>query len=146
MTSIGGAPVIKPFPLIVAGLAAQRAAQAVSVDKITEPLRQRVLLWSVSDDQTPEQYERRAKVYNLVRCPHCTGFWLSAVALTGVTLAGRRRGLARFGVEWLAVASIQTLLTAAWAMFSDVAHYAEVETTLAGRELLKQQQAQITPP
>jgi hypothetical protein len=142
--------VIKPFTLLVAGLAGQRAAQAISADKVTQPVRDRVLLWSMDDKQTSTQYERRAKIAQFIHCPHCTGFWLSAVTLAMYSVVRRyprnrtARGMSLV-VEWWAVASIQTMLTAAWAMFSDVAHHAEVETKLAEAELLKQRQAHIPP-
>ena len=75
---------MKPLTLIVSGLAAQRAAQAISADKVSQPIRDRILLWSISDNQTARQYERRSKVFQFISCPHCTGFWLSAITVATV--------------------------------------------------------------
>lgn len=135
---------MKPFTLLVAGLAGQRAAQALSADKVSEPIRNKVLMWSISDDQTPEQYERRAKINQLIHCPHCTGFWLTAITVATYALASRyrhRRTARGIGlvVEWWAAASIQTVVMAAWAMFSDVAHHAEIETKIAEHKLAELQ-------
>lgn len=131
---------IKPFTLLVAGLAGQRAAQALSADKVSQPIRDKVLMWSISDDQTEKQYERRSKFFQFISCPHCTGFWLSAVTLGMYGVARRfshrrsARGLSLV-VEWWAVASIQTVMAAAWAMFTDVAKNAEAQSELAMHEL-----------
>lgn len=138
---------IKPFTLLVAGLAGQRAAQAISADKVTQPIRDRILLWSMSDKQSTKQYERRRKIHQLISCPHCTGFWLSAVTLTVYAVAnreGRRGGRTgrgiTFVVEWWAVASIGTMMAAAWAMFTDVAHEASVRGEIAEHELKRMTQ------
>lgn len=135
---------IKPFTLLVAGLAGQRAAQALSADKISQPIRDRILLWSMDDRQTPKQYERRAKINVLINCPHCTGFWLTAITVATYAVARRHshrrsaRGVSLV-VEWWAAASIQTVVMAAWAMFMEVSHLAEIQRKIAEHELAELQ-------
>jgi hypothetical protein len=143
--------VIKPLTLIISGLATQRGAQAISADKVTQPIRDRILLWSMSDKQSVKQYERRRKINQLINCPHCTGFWLAALTLAVYGVANRegRRGrrTARgvtLVVEWWAVASIQTMAAAAWAMFTDVAHEASVRGEIAEHELKRMTQPGTT--
>lgn len=94
-----------PFDIVLAALAAHRAARAVAVDTITQPLRERLEEWSVTDGISDRQLAVREKVVELVHCPHCIGFWLSLCALA----ATRVRWL-RPVVAWWAVAGIQSTL------------------------------------
>jgi len=63
--------------LALAGFAGFRAARAVAIDSITEPIRTRV-------DHAASQPGRfqpvQEKLAELISCPHCVGFWLTATA------------------------------------------------------------------
>ncbi len=93
---------------LLAVLASHRAARAVSIDTITDPLRRRVKVWSIADKATAGQRARRHYLHELLKCPMCTGFWLS-----GITVLAWRRGprWLRGPMMWWAVAGGQTFVT-----------------------------------
>lgn len=122
--------------VLIAALAGHRAAQAITVEKISEPFRRRLLMWSIADDQGPREYEIRAKINQLLTCPHCLGFWLTGLGLIGLSLSTRRgfRWVRPFAYWW-AAASIQTTLSAAWAAMESSALANESRHRLNEHEL-----------
>lgn len=95
----------------VIALAADRLARAISIDDISEPLRDRVDRWA-GRASSERQRRRRAKVAELVHCPVCVGWWTSLLA--SAAWPGRMR--MRRGV---AVAGAQVVLTLAARLVSE---------------------------
>jgi hypothetical protein len=87
--------------LILAALAAYRAARAIVTEQVAEPFRQRLTLWAYAENAP----RWRPWVYDLFHCQHCLGHWFTAIAL----LAYRRRTL-RPLVIWFAASAVQSLL------------------------------------
>jgi FtsH-binding integral membrane protein len=88
-------------------LAAYRAARAVSLDTITEPMRD----WL--DDVTLGTHYR--KLYELMACGFCTSFWLAGVTYLAYLLATEQwsdSGVVEHGIVWWAIAGSASLLIA----------------------------------
>lgn len=99
------------FEFAVLSLAAYRASRAVALDSITAPMRDNLDFWSHG-----RGWQR--KVYELVSCGWCCGFWLSGITYaTWVTVtpgwddvsAGMVLGHL---IMWWAIAGAQSLLIA----------------------------------
>ena len=93
----------------ILGAAAYRATQLIVWDSIGDPARKRLETWRV----TKFDSRFRKFVWDLVRCPYCTGWWLSMLAtLSYVTAAGlwSARPLLVTAIECWAVAGVQALL------------------------------------
>ena len=86
--------------VVVLALAAARLARAVSVDEVAEPARRRLAGWATDHDDTGVA----SWANRLVRCPVCTGWWISL----GVSLVAPGRSRLLRGV---AVAGAQVALT-----------------------------------
>lgn len=102
--------------VVVIALAAARVARAISVDEISAPLRARL-------EQAASQDGRRAArvLADLVRCPVCTGWWVSlgVSALWPGTYRFRRA---------LSVAGVQVLITLAERLVSEEGEAAVLQT------------------
>jgi len=93
---------------VVLSLAAYRAARAVALDTITEPVRE----WF--DDRAGRSVWW-AKAAELVSCGYCSGFWLSGITyFTYVAVTGRwdDEPVLVHLILWWAVAGAQSLLIA----------------------------------
>lgn len=103
------------WPIVLAALAAHRAARAIAVDSISKPFRDRIELWSLVErrDRNGDLRDNTGRewLFKLVTCPHCCGFWLAGAALYVSRYRQRRRGLLTFILEWWAVAALQDTLT-----------------------------------
>ncbi|MBA3287148.1 MAG: DUF1360 domain-containing protein [Acidimicrobiia bacterium] len=79
---------------------AQRLARAISCDDVTAPVRDRIDAWV----QSPAHRSTGAaqRLAEFVRCPVCTGFWLSLATSAAWPRQRRwRRGLSVAGVQVL---------------------------------------------
>lgn len=86
--------------VVVLALAAQRLARAVSMDEITEPLRERLDQWAlpVTERKVPQGVASR--IAELVRCPVCSGWWISlAVSALWPGRNRLRRGVSVAGAQ-----------------------------------------------
>ena len=89
--------------------AAYRAARAISLDTITEPLRDGLEDWSIGHTGW------RRKLSELVSCGWCSGFWLSGITyFTYVAVTGSvdDEPVLIHLMWWWAVAGAQSLLIA----------------------------------
>jgi Protein of unknown function (DUF1360) len=85
---------------IVIALAAARVARAISVDEITEPLRNRLDHWAASERSGDQQ--ARDRLAEFMRCPVCVGWWTSlAISLAWPGQMRLRRGIAAAGAQVL---------------------------------------------
>ncbi len=90
---------------LILGLAAYRAARAVAIDTITEPVR----LWLESKPS------RVARWFDeLVGCPFCCGFWISGITYLVYVLVTppSHTAVMLHLIYWWAVAGLQAVLTA----------------------------------
>lgn len=122
--------------LVVASLAAHRAARLVAVDQISAPLRDKLGDWLdkpvmrrlpvAGHSRATDEVNVRATAVKefageLLECPHCLGVWFSTVALGAYTVA-RRRNLhwLAFAVEAAAVAGLQSTLASGQAALDTI--------------------------
>ena len=110
--------------VLVIALAAQRISRAISTDQIAAPLRERLDRWAA--DSEGRQQTVAIKVGELVRCPVCTGWWVSLAA--SALWPGRDR--LRRGVS---VAGMQVLLTLAERLVSEEGRAAVHEADITAR-------------
>lgn len=68
--------------LVLAVLAACRLTRLVTKDTLLRPLR----LWIASYADPDRFWARGTLAWELVRCPWCIGFWITAVAVTAAWL------------------------------------------------------------
>jgi hypothetical protein len=66
---------ISPFSFLVFGLAVYRAANIVSNEFITTPIR----AYFVDDEGYPREEGFRGFAGSLLYCPACTGVWIAAI-------------------------------------------------------------------
>lgn len=95
--------------LALLGAAAYRGTQLVVWDTITQPARDRIEAWHV----TKPHSKARKFWHDLINCPYCAGFWISAITLAVyLTATGTWHDAPWIlhGVELFAVAGIQALL------------------------------------
>jgi len=111
--------------LLLAGFAGHRAARAVAVDDITEHWRTSLVIWSIHHEASDAQVKRRTFFADLVTCPHCVGFWLTATAV--LALATGNRWL-RLAVTIWAAAGVQALLTSAETRLDGIPAVGESQT------------------
>lgn len=110
---------------VLAVLAAHRLARLAAVDTLLEGPRARVKVWATDggDDQPRPVFaadgtvrvrwtSARFKVWQLVSCPHCVGFWCSLAVVGVFDAAGRPLPLPWWLAVW-AVAGAQSLLASA---------------------------------
>lgn len=95
--------------LLILGFASYRATQLVVWDTIGDGARQRLELWHAAKHTS----RVRTFIRNLIKCPYCTGWWLSMLTtLTFITATGGwgSAPLLVHAVECWAVAGIQALM------------------------------------
>lgn len=96
------------FTFAVLAIAAYRAARALSLDSITEPLRD----WFDDRAGRSRWWEKSAE---LISCGFCSGFWLSgityAVWLSATHQWGEQPWLIH-GIMWWSIAGVQSMLIA----------------------------------
>lgn len=92
-----------PLYLILLFLAAARVTRLFTHDTITEPLRLQAMRWQLTDD--------------LVSCPWCIGFWVSAAAVLSF-LWWSHVPLYQFAVLTFATSEVVGLIHS----FDDAAH------------------------
>jgi hypothetical protein len=98
---------LTPFEFVVAVLAATRATVCVVSDSILDAPRDAYRTWAINGGRV------RQKLDDLATCPHCAGFWLSAVTyLVMVLVLGRWHDVPILAHLWSiwAVAGAQLLL------------------------------------
>ncbi|WP_106517423.1 DUF1360 domain-containing protein [Streptomyces sp. 111WW2] len=94
--------------LALLGLAGYRGTQLAVHDTILNPARNRIHNWQA---KRPTSGPRLA-VTMLIECIYCTGWWVSgALLLTYLLATGTWHDatLLVHGIEWLAVAGVQSL-------------------------------------
>jgi hypothetical protein len=105
---------VSPFTFAVLSFAAYRASRALALDTITEPVRDWLDIWS-SGRALPR------KLYELMSCGWCNGFWLAGVTYAVyLTVTGSWENgpdglvaLVLFHlIMWWAVAGAQSMLIA----------------------------------
>lgn len=66
------------FVIVTAILAAARLTRLVTVDKITEPIRDRIIVRFSPDPNLELVRPPESKLVYLVHCPWCFGLWVAA--------------------------------------------------------------------
>lgn len=95
-------------------LAVARAARLVTVDKITEPVRNWIAGVVLDDDGYYADDPKRPKLLYFLTCPWCTSIWIGAVAAGLVAWQGDERF-----VFWLMLLGAASEVAGFMAMFEE---------------------------
>lgn len=96
--------------VLVLGFAVYRAVRVATVDKISQPWREWLLLRVQHAGADTRSLARWA--YTLLTCPFCLGVWLSAVVVAFWSLVVADRWLGwEYPLGFLAVAGAQSLMS-----------------------------------
>lgn len=92
----------------LASLAAYRVTRLVTLDKIAEPVTERIRWfferrWEAKHPEAAPNDEWNSKLAFLLSCPWCLGFWVSGVVTVILSVA---YGLDYPVITWLAMSTI----------------------------------------
>ena len=92
----------------LASLAAYRVTRLVTLDKIAEPVAERIRWffehrWEAKHPEAVPNHDWNSKLAFLLSCPWCLGFWVSGVVTVILSVA---YGLDYPVITWLAMSTI----------------------------------------